>query len=233
MKQRNVACVFTLICTFLLNPIFASTTEKARIALSERVYEIRDPKTDLYHFRKALHKIGEYLALDVKQALQTKEVQIETVTGAKASHMLCGEDPVLITILRAGVPLFLGVQKVFANAEAGFIGMSRNEETLVAKTEYIGIPDVSAKCVIVIDTMIATGGSILDAIKIIQAHRPKKIVVLGAIASKQGLQAITAYDPNIKIFVAQVDDTLNEKGYIVPGLGDAGDRAYGKKGGVL
>jgi len=236
MNRENIwtkyisGTLFTLLFTFLSTATFADPAKKSRIALSERVYEIRNPKTDSYHFRKALHKIGEYLALDVMDELQTKKEQIKTLTDVEAVHELCAEDPVLITILRAGVPLFLGMQKVFQNAPAGFIGMSRNEETLMAKTEYIGIPDVSNKTVVIIDTMIATGGSMIDAIKIVQARHPKKIFVVGAIASKKGIDAIYSYDPAIKIFTAQVDDTLNEKGYIVPGLGDAGDRAYGKKG---
>jgi uracil phosphoribosyltransferase len=202
---------------------------KDRLVLSHLVHDIRDPNTDKKHFRDALEKIGEYLALEVLQDLHTKKVEIETLTGAKAVHVLCDEDPVLITILRGGVPMLVGMQQVFSNSEAGFLGMARNEETLQADISYIGIPHVKDKCVIIADTMLATGGSMLDAIKIIEKQSPKQIILVCAIAAKKGIARVLDYNPNIKIYAAVTDPKLNEKGYIVPGLGDAGDRSYGIK----
>ncbi|HEY4831854.1 MAG TPA: uracil phosphoribosyltransferase [Waddliaceae bacterium] len=202
---------------------------KDRLVLSHLIHDIRDPNTDKKHFREALEKIGEYLALEVLQDLNTKNVEIETLTGAKAVHVLCDEDPVLITILRGGVPMLVGMQEVFPNAEAGFLGMARNEETLKAVISYIGIPNVKDKCVIIADTMLATGGSMLDAIKIVEKQNPKQIILVCAIAAKKGIARILDYNPNIKIYAAVTDPLLNEKGYIVPGLGDAGDRCYGMK----
>jgi uracil phosphoribosyltransferase len=202
---------------------------KDRLVLSHLVHDIRDPNTDRKHFRDALEKIGEYLALEVLQDLSTKHVEIETLTGAKAVHLLCDEDPVLITILRGGIPLMIGMQQIFPNSEAGFIGMARNEETLKASVGYIGIPEVKDKCVIIADTMLATGGSMIDAIKIIEKHHPKQIILVCAIAAKKGIDRILESYPNIKIYAAATDPTLNEKGYIIPGLGDAGDRCYGIK----
>ncbi|NNM43970.1 MAG: uracil phosphoribosyltransferase [Chlamydiae bacterium] len=149
--------------------------------------------------------------------------------GSTASHALCAEKPVLITILRAGLPLCYGVHKIFSDSEVGYLGMARNEETLQPKTDYIAIPNVRDKCVIIIDTMIATGGSILDAIRIVEKQGPKKIIVIGAIAAEAGIAKIVEYNPNIKIYAAAIDPQLNEKGYIIPGLGDAGDRCYGQK----
>jgi uracil phosphoribosyltransferase len=200
-----------------------------RLALSHLVHEIRDPNTDRKHFRTALEKIGEYLALEVLQDLNTKNVEIQTLTGAKAAHILCDEDPVLITILRGGIPLMLGMQEVFPNSEAGFLGMARNEETLQAAISYIGIPNVKDKCVIIADTMLATGGSMLDAIKIVEKQGPKQIILVSAIAAKDGIARILDYNPGIKVYAAATDPKLNEKGYIIPGLGDAGDRSYGMK----
>ncbi|HEY5236486.1 MAG TPA: uracil phosphoribosyltransferase [Rhabdochlamydiaceae bacterium] len=202
---------------------------KDRLVLSHLVHDIRNPQTDKKHFREALEKIGEYLALEVLQDLDTKHVEIETLTGAKAVHVLCDEDPVLITILRGGVPMLVGMQQVFPNAEAGFLGMARNEETLKAAISYIGIPNVKDKCVIISDTMLATGGSMLDAIKIVEKQNPKQIILVCAIAAKKGIARILDYNPNIKIYAAVTDPLLNEKGYIIPGLGDAGDRSYGMK----
>ncbi|MBX7067377.1 MAG: uracil phosphoribosyltransferase [Parachlamydiales bacterium] len=198
-------------------------------ALSERVYEIRNPSTDSAHFRAALERIGETLAMDVLEELQTEEIAIQTLTGAEASHALVNEVPVLVTILRAGLPLNAGVQRVFPTAEVGFLAMSRNEETLKANIEYIALPDMDGKVVILSDTMLATGGSMLDAIQILEARGAKKIFVISAIASKPGIDRINTYNSEIKIFAAAIDPSLNDKGYIIPGLGDAGDRSFGKK----
>jgi uracil phosphoribosyltransferase len=196
---------------------------------SQLLYKIRDPNTKANEFRKSLKQIGEYLALNAQQDLATSVATVKTVLGEEASHLLCAETPVLITILRAGLPLYLGVLKIFPTAESGFIAMSRNEETLIADVQYIALPEVKDKSVIIVDTMIATGGSILDAIKVIENHGPKQIIIIGALAAKYGMQKILAYNPSIKIYVGAVDPLLNENGYIVPGLGDAGDRAFGQK----
>lgn len=198
-------------------------------ALTQLVFELRDPQTNRAQFRQALEKIGEYLALDVLEELETREVKIRTLTGADASHSLIVENPVLVTILRAGLPLNAGVHKVFPDAEVGFLAMSRDEETLKARVDYIGVPDLENRSVILSDTMLATGGSLLDAIQIIEKYNPKQIFIIAAIASEPGIARILQYDPSIKIFAAAIDPCLNHKGYIVPGLGDAGDRSYGQK----
>ena len=134
-----------------------------------------------------------------------------------------------MTILRAGLPLNAGVQKVFPNAEVGFFAMARNEETLKAITSYIALPDLKDRYVILSDTMIGTGGSIVDAIAILNQRNPKKIYVVAAIASQSGVDYILEKFPSVAIFRAATDPCLNDKGYILPGLGDAGDRCYGKK----
>jgi uracil phosphoribosyltransferase len=197
--------------------------------LSELVYEIRHPKTNSPSFRNALEKIGEYLALDVLKELDKVNVTVHTLTDADAEHLLVNETPVLVTILRAGLPLNYGAHKVFPHAQVGFLAMSRNEETLIADVEYIGLPDIKDKTVIITDTMLATGGSLLDAIKIIEQRSPKRIFVITAIAAQPGIDRIVKHNPDIKIYAAVVDPLLNDKGYIVPGLGDAGDRSFGCK----
>lgn len=217
--------LFLVVCTSKAYPEILND----RRALSQLVHQIRDPQTDRKQFRACLGKIGEYLALEVLEELNTKNVEIQTLTGATAIHVLCNEDPVLITILRGGIPLLIGVQEIFPNSEVGFLGMARDEETLEAKTSYIGIPDVKNKTVIIADTMVATGGSMIDALKIIERYGPKEIIVICAVAAKDGIARILEHNPNVKIFAAVTDPKLNEKGYIVPGLGDAGDRAFGTK----
>ncbi len=107
--------------------------------------------------------------------------------------------------------------------------MSRNEETLKAQVDYIGIPDLKERTVILTDTMLATGGSLVDALQILKHYQPKRIFLIVAIASEPGIAKVLQFDPTIKIFAGAIDPTLNHKGYIVPGLGDAGDRSFGMK----
>ncbi len=206
-------------------PLFSRQTQ----ALSQLVYEIRCPETDRAHFRNVLEKIGEYLALDVLEELETEETDIQTVTGATAQHHLIRETPVLVTILRAGLPLNTGIMKVFPDADVGFLAMSRNEKTLKSLTEYVAFPTIQGRDVIISDTMLATGGSLLDAIQFVEKQGPRRIFIIAAIASKPGIDRILKARPNVKIFAAAVDDALNERGFIIPGLGDAGDRSFGRK----
>lgn len=215
-----------IICCLLMSSISVFAQSQA---MNELVYKIRDPSTDSAMFRTALEKIGECLAQDVLEELHAQEVAVQTLTGVEAKHRIVDEVPVLVTILRAGLPLNTGIQRVFPNSEVGFIAMSRNEETLKADVSYVALPDLKNRTVIISDTMLATGGSLLDAIKIVEKRGPQKIIVIAAIAANPGIERIFSYNTTIKIFVAAVDPALNEKGYIIPGLGDAGDRAYGKK----
>lgn len=198
-------------------------------ALNELIFQIRNPDTNPSQFRGAIEKIGEYLALNILDELKTEEKSVQTLTGCDATHPLVVDSPVLVTILRAGLPLNAGVHKVFPNAEVGFLAMSRNEETLKAVVDYVAIPDLTDRSVIISDTMLATGGSMLDALEIVLKRNPKKIFLVTAIASQPGIDLIKQSYPEIKIFSGAVDPSLNEKGYIIPGLGDAGDRSYGKK----
>ncbi len=197
--------------------------------LDQLIFEIRNPQTDSVCFRNALEKIGEYLALDVACELDTKESRVHTLTDADAVHHLIDENPVLVTILRAGIPLNLGVQKVFPYSKVGFIVMARDEETLKADVSYVALPSLADQTVILADTMLATGGSIFDALEILVQCNPKRIFVITAIAAKPGIARILQKFPNVKIFAGAIDSELNESGFIVPGLGDAGDRSYGEK----
>lgn len=224
MLRYGLIGVFLMISSFGYSEIY-----KNSVRLSQLVHTIRDPKTEAPEFRGSLEEIGQYLAAEVLQILPTEKTSVTTCLGCQAVHEINREQPVIITILRAGLPLFMGVHKVFPTSEAGFVAMSRNEHTLVAKTEYIGIPEVKDKTVIVVDTMIATAGSMLDTVKLVKSQGPKKMIIIGAIASRPGLEAISNYDSTIPVFVAAIDEALNSKGYIVPGLGDAGDRSFGKK----
>lgn len=216
--------LFVLIFTLLAGVACAENQ-----MLGQLVYEIRNPETDPAHFRQALEKIGEYLALQVADECSAQEASIQTLTGVEAKHRLIDEVPVVVTILRAGLPLVTGIHKVFPNAPVGYIAMSRDEETLKAKVDYVALPEMKGRTVILADTMLATGGSLIDALQIMEPYEPKKIFIITAIAAEPGVKRLANSRPDIKIFSAVVDPALNEKGYIIPGLGDAGDRLYGKK----
>lgn len=198
-------------------------------SLDHWIAQLRDPQTERFAFRSALVHIGYGLALQVAERLPTKKAQITTLLGAGAEYQKRDQEPVLVTILRAGLPLNEGVLQVFPNSEVGFIGMARDEKTLKAKISYLSLPSIKGKEVILTDTMLATGGSMVDSLKEIEKQEPAKIYVICAIASRDGLARLKASHPLVDIFPAVVDPTLDNRGYIVPGLGDAGDRSYGPK----
>lgn len=217
--MRVSICITYLL---LINILFGTVPDQL-------IFNIRNPKTPPSKFRDSLQSIGEYLALDVLAALPKKEVSVTTMTGENSTHFLPDEIPILVTILRAGLPLHIGIQKIFSDSEVGFFAISRNEETLESKIEYISLPNLKDRYVILSDTMLATGGSILNAIGAIQNYNPKKIFLITALASRPGLDRLLEEYPEIAIFTGTIDPNVNDRGYIVPGLGDAGDRSYGEK----
>jgi uracil phosphoribosyltransferase len=200
--------------------------------LEHFIYRLRDPQTDRKDFREALEKVGEHLGIAIANDLDIEARSIMTVMGAEATHMLVAEEPLLMPILRAGIPLGYGLHRVFPYAEMGFIGAMRNEESenSEATVSYTTTPEeLQGKVIILADTMIATGGSILETVKIIEKDKPRKIILAGAFCAQQGLDTILAYNSDIDIYAAAVDPVLDANNYIVPGLGDAGDRCYGGK----
>jgi len=193
------------------------------------VYKIRDPNTRNEDFRNALEKIGEYIGLEIARELQTERKTITTILSREAEHHLLKESPTLITILRAGIPLYNGLHRAFPESETGFIGAMRDEKTLKSNISYCALPDIKDKIVILADTMLATGGSLIDCTELIRQRSPRKIILASVISSQQGIKRINDYDSKIKVYAAAIDSELNERGYIVPGLGDAGDRSFGEK----
>jgi uracil phosphoribosyltransferase len=202
------------------------TQEIRNPQLERLVYELRNPQTRSKDFREA---IGEYLVIEIARNLETKEQGITTLLEREAKHKLLREQPTLIGILRAGISLYNGLQRAFPEAESGFIGAARDEKTLKAVISYIAIPRIEERTAILADTMLATGGSLIDSIEAIKKHKPGRIIIASAIASEKGIRRIQDYDSRIRIYAAQIDPELNDQGYIMPGLGDAGDRCYGQK----
>jgi uracil phosphoribosyltransferase len=260
MKKSKYKLIFFSFISIFLN--FNLSQANSEILnnhpyFDQKLYELRKEDTKSEKFREILISLSEQLAIEALNStkslknLEKKEVTVTTSTQGLAKHKILKENPVLITILRAGLPVLLGVQKVFPDSEVGFIGVSREENPLLAnaipsknlsssfpnikidpsnvKTEYIAFPELTNKTVILTETMLATGGSIIEVLKIIEKAKPKNIILICVIASKQGIENIKKFNPSIDILSAAIDPELDSNKFIKPGLGDAGDRAYGKK----
>jgi len=197
--------------------------------------ELRDStiQKDSWRFRNNLKRMAMLLACELSIKLDYKSVDITTPLGISHSLTL-SEQPVLLTILRAGMPMLEGVQEFFDAAPVGMIGAYRlhakGSDEFEIKMDYSAIPNLSGKTVCLIDTMLATGRSLVASIELLKStHNPKRIIILSCIAAQAGIDHVFASIPNIEILVGTVDAELNEHYYIVPGLGDAGDLAYGPK----
>ncbi|MDO5655478.1 MAG: uracil phosphoribosyltransferase [Flavobacteriaceae bacterium] len=189
-------------------------------------------QNDRLRFRRNLERIGEIGAFEISKTLKFHEVNIQTPLGKKSSFEFT-KQPVVITILRAGVPLFQGVLNYFDYADSGFVGAYRKHgdgNDFQIRQEYVTCPDIHARPLIVTDPMLATGASLAEAMyEILKIGKPSEIHILCAIAARQGIQKIQSEFPDVHIWCGTIDENLDERGYIVPGLGDAGDLAFGSK----
>ena len=188
---------------------------------------------DRMRFRRNLERIGEVVAYEMSKQMPHKIVPITTPLGIHQSKLLA-EQPVLATILRAGLPLHQGMLNYFDKADNAFISAYRkhhDDGTFEISVEYLSCPDLNDRILIVSDPMLATGASLVQTIHAItKTQKPKEIHIVVAIASKQGIETVqAALGKDIPIWCGDIDDTLNDHSYIIPGLGDAGDLAYGTK----
>ena len=203
--------------------------------LSNWVAELRDVnvQNDRMRFRRNLERIGEVAAYEMSKHMPNIIVPTTTPLGIHQSKVLA-EQPVLATILRAGLPLHQGMLNYFDKADNAFISAYRkhhDDGSFEISIEYLSCPVLNNRILIVSDPMLATGASLVETIKAITKNQtPKEIHIVVAIASTKGIEAVeAALGKNIPIWCADIDDTLNDHSYIIPGLGDAGDLAYGTK----
>lgn len=199
--------------------------------ISRVIAKLRDKETRPPAFRAALFKLGQYLSYEISGTLPTIQKNVESPLG-KAKYLDISENLVIASILRAALPMAEGVLDEFPDAHFGFLSASR-EEIKDEKTKdfaiiqnYIKMPMSKDKIVIVVDPMLATGSTLVRVLSELNKTNPSKIIVLSAIASQFGIDKIQKTYPDIEIYTGAIDQDLNEKGYIIPGLGDAGDRAY-------
>lgn len=189
---------------------------------------LRDKKTGSKEFRALVSEIAMLMCYEATRDLPLEEVQTETPVAMATTKVIAGRKLAFVPILRAGLGMVDGVLEMVPAAKVGHIGLYRDPKTLQPVEYYSKLPlDINEREVIVLDPMLATGGSSIDAITIIKRSHPKCIKFMCIIAAPEGIEALTKAHPDVQVYCAAVDDHLNDHGYIVPGLGDAGDRIFG------
>lgn len=191
---------------------------------------LRDKKTGTKEFREIISELGEMLCYEAMKDAKTYEVEIETPMEKFKTRKINEDNYAFVPILRAGTGMLEGIINIVPNAKIGHIGMYRNEETFKPTVYFFKVPkDISQREVLVLDPMLATGGSAIDAIDLLKEKGVKKLKFLCIIAAPEGIKALQEKHPDVEIYCTAIDRELNEKAYIVPGLGDAGDRIFGTK----
>ncbi len=191
---------------------------------------LRQKSTSNKEFRELVEEITMLMCYEALRDLPLEEVEIETPMTKTTQKIIKGKKLAIVPILRAGLGMVEGLLTLIPSAKVGHIGMYRDEETLIPHEYYCKLPkDIEERLIVVVDPMLATGGSAIDAIAQIKSYGGKNIKFLCLIAAPEGIEALSKAHPDVEIYCANVDECLNEIGYIVPGLGDAGDRIFGTK----
>ncbi len=191
---------------------------------------LRQSSTTNKEFRELVEEITMLMCYEALRDLPLEEVEIETPLTKTRQKMLKGKKMAIVPILRAGLGMVEGMLTLIPSAKVGHIGMYRDEETMIPHEYYCKLPkDIEERLIVVVDPMLATGGSAIDAITQIKSYGGKQIKFLCLIAAPEGIEALTKAHPDVEVYCANVDECLNERCYIVPGLGDAGDRIFGTK----
>ncbi len=191
---------------------------------------IRDKTTPTAVFRRLLREISMLMAYEALRDLDLEDVDIETPVCPMKARKLAGKKMCFVSVLRAGDGLLQGLVDLVPSARVGHIGLYRDPETLQPVTYYCKLPgDIGARTVIVVDPMLATGGSAADAVAKVKAEGANDIRFLALIAAPEGVEAFRKAHPDVPVITGALDERLNDHGYIVPGLGDAGDRLFGTK----
>jgi uracil phosphoribosyltransferase len=191
---------------------------------------LRDVNTDTEMFRRLVNELTLLLTYEATKEMQLEEVEVETPLERTRAYRIPGKKVAVCPILRAGMGMLDGVLSLIPVARVGFIGLYRNEETLEPVEYYVKLPaDIAERDVLLLDPMLATGNSTAHAVTVLENAGAANVSLISLIAAPEGVRRIESNHPDVNIFVASIDSHLNDKGYIVPGLGDAGDRLYGTK----
>ena len=191
---------------------------------------LRDKNTSVKEFRELVSEIAMLMCYEATRDLPVEEIQVETPVDTATCYQIAGKKLAIVPILRAGLGMVDGMVTLMPNVKVGHIGLFRDPETLEPVKYYFKMPqDISERDVIVVDPMLATGGSAVAAVTFLKEAGARHIKLMDIIAAPEGVEAMQKAHPDVDIYVAALDDHLNDHGYIVPGLGDAGDRIFGTK----
>lgn len=198
--------------------------------IQHKVTYIRDKNTGTKEFRELVDEVATLMGYEITRDMPLEETTIETPVATCQSNVIAGKKVGLVPILRAGLGMVDGLLKLIPAAKVGHVGLYRDPETLQPVEYYVKLPsDVEERELIVIDQMLATGGSAVAAITALKNRGAKNLKLMCMIAAPEGIKLVQDEHPDVDIYVAAIDEYLNDHGYIVPGLGDAGDRLYGTK----
>ena len=188
---------------------------------------IRDKNTGIKEFKRLVDEVAMLMTYEITKNLKMEEVEIETPICKMKTHRV-SQGVVLVPILRAGLGFLEGFHSLIDDVEVGFIGMARDEVTHEPEEYFVKLPNLDGKLVICLDPMLATGGSATDAIYSLKRRGAKEIIYAGLVGAQEGIDKLQKNHPDVDIYLAALDEGLNENCYIVPGLGDCGDRLFGK-----
>lgn len=195
--------------------------------VQDKIARLRDRKTNVADFRRLMGELAMFLAHDALLNARVKKARVRTPVGV-ADALRLSHDLVFVAILRAGLGMVDGLVKMYPEAKLAHIGIYRDEETLKPVKYYVRLPEnVADSLVVIADPMLATGGSAVEAVEIMKSRGARNICFVCMIASREGIKRLSSAHPEMPIYVGTVDERLNGDGYIVPGLGDAGDRMFG------
>ena len=199
--------------------------------IKHKIAILRNEATSMKEFRELVEEITTLMTYEsLKEGVPTTEIEVKTPLETCTQTVIADNSIVIVPILRAGLGMVNGVHVLFPSARVGHIGMYRDEETLKPETYYCKLPKgIEDKLVLVVDPMLATGGSASDAIQLLKDKGCKHIKLMSIIGAPEGVSKVAEAHPDVNIYVSTLDRCLNENGYILPGLGDAGDRLFGTK----
>lgn len=198
--------------------------------IHHKISLLRDENTGVKQFRELIEEISMLMGYEALRDLPTTEITVKTPITTTTTKVLADKKLTLVPILRAGLGMVNGLLALVPSAKVGHIGIYRDHETLEPKEYYCKLPeDISSRDVILLDPMLATGGSSVAAVNFLKEKNCKSIKLMCIIAAPEGIKMMCTHHPDVNIYCACVDQCLNDKGYIVPGLGDAGDRIFGTK----
>ena len=208
----------------------ANVYELKHPLIQHKLAILRNKDTGVKEFRELVGEIAGLMCYEATRNLPTVEVEVETPVAVAKCHMLAGKKLAIIPILRAGLGMVDNMVDMIPSAKIGHIGLYRDPETHLPVEYYCKLPeDIESRQVYVVDPMLATGGSAIAAIDFLKKHGCKSIIMMNIIGCPEGIKAVTEAHPDVDLYIAAIDEKLNDHAYIVPGLGDAGDRIFGTK----